>query len=74
MEGNIDKIMARRFKRRGMSWSKDGAHGLAKILALRSNGELADWMRKRRLSKPTGLGGKASNLPLVAAQGLQDSL
>ncbi|MBE3088149.1 MAG: UPF0236 family protein, partial [Chloroflexi bacterium] len=52
VEGNIDKILARRFKRRGMSWSQDGAHRLAKILALRSNGELADWMRKRRLSTP----------------------
>jgi hypothetical protein len=48
VEGNIDKILARRFKRRGMSWSKEGAHCLAKILVLQSNGELADWMRKKR--------------------------
>ena len=53
VEGNIDKILACRFKRRGMSWSQDGAHHLAKILALRCNGELADWMRqKKRVSRP----------------------
>lgn len=48
VEGNIDKILACRFKRRGMSWSQDGAHHLAKILALRCNGELADWMRRKK--------------------------
>ena len=52
VEGNIDKILACRFKRRGMSWSQDGAHRLAKILALRSNGELADWMGKQHVSRP----------------------
>jgi hypothetical protein len=53
VEGNINKILACRFKRRGMSWSQEGAHRLAKILALRSNGELAAWMRqKKRLSTP----------------------
>lgn len=55
VEGNIDKILACRFKRRGMSWSQDGAHRLAKILALRSNGELADWMGKQRVSRPLSL-------------------
>jgi len=55
VEGNIDKILARRFKRRGMSWSIEGAHRLAKILALRSNGELGQWMRKRHLCKPLSL-------------------
>jgi hypothetical protein len=31
VEGNIDKILARRFKRRGMSWSKDGARRLTNL-------------------------------------------
>jgi hypothetical protein len=52
VEGNIDKILARRFKRRGMSWSPEGAHRLAKILALRSNGTLADWIGKQRVHRP----------------------
>ena len=40
MEANIDKPYATRFKRRGMSWTKVGAHRLAKVLQLRANGEL----------------------------------
>ncbi len=39
MEANIDKPYATRFKRRGMSWTKTGAHRLAKVLQLRANGE-----------------------------------
>lgn len=31
IEGNIDKILANRSKKRGMSWSKAGALYLAKI-------------------------------------------
>ena len=31
IEGNIDKILANRFKKRGMSWSPSGALNLAKI-------------------------------------------
>lgn len=41
MEGQIDKILAHRMKKRGMSWSLDGAHRMAHMLALRENGELA---------------------------------
>lgn len=40
MEGQIDKILAHRMKKRGMSWSLDGAHRMAHMLALRENGEL----------------------------------
>ena len=31
IEGNIDKILANRFKKRGMSWSPSGALNLAKV-------------------------------------------
>jgi len=31
IEGNIDKILANRFKKRGMSWSLSGALNLAKV-------------------------------------------
>ncbi len=40
MESNIDKPYATRFKRRAMSWTKHGAHHLAKVLQLRANGQL----------------------------------
>jgi hypothetical protein len=34
-EGNIDKILANRFKKRGMSWTIDGAHNMAKMIEVR---------------------------------------
>jgi hypothetical protein len=40
MESNIDKPFASRFKKRGMSWTRRGAHHLAKVLELRANGDL----------------------------------
>jgi len=46
-EGNIDKILANRFKKRGMSWSKRGANSLAKVIALRENGELDDCISQK---------------------------
>ena len=40
IEGNIDKILANRFKKRGMSWSPSGALNLAKVGQLIIN---EDW-------------------------------
>ena len=40
IESNIDKILANRFKKRGMRWSKDGARNLAKIILADRNDEL----------------------------------
>jgi len=40
IEGNIDKILANRFKKRGMSWSPSGALNLAKVGQLIINN---DW-------------------------------
>ena len=40
MEANIHKPYGTRFKHRGMSWTRRGAHHLAKVLQLRANGEL----------------------------------
>lgn len=51
MESNVDKLVADRFKKRGMSWSVSGAENMCKIIELSRNGELADWCRKRRVSK-----------------------
>lgn len=38
-EGNIDKVLANRFKKRGMSWSKKGADRLSKVVCSLRNGE-----------------------------------
>ncbi|MEW5706848.1 MAG: hypothetical protein AB1743_08635 [Actinomycetota bacterium] len=40
IEGQIDKILANRPKKRGMSWKIDGAHRMANMLCIRENGEL----------------------------------
>lgn len=37
MESNIDKTLADRFKKRSMSWTKDGAHNMVKMIELRLN-------------------------------------
>jgi hypothetical protein len=43
IEGNIDKILANRFKKRGMSWSPSGALNLAKIGQLIINDDWDDF-------------------------------
>jgi hypothetical protein len=45
MEGQIDKTLAVRFKRRGMSWSLAGAHRMARMCELRENGDLLNRLR-----------------------------
>lgn len=49
MEGQIDKILAHRMKKRGMSWSLDGAHRMGIMLALRENSELASRLRQHHI-------------------------
>lgn len=46
-EGNIDKILANRFKKRGMSWTVLGGDHMAKVIQMRDNGELEDWVHSR---------------------------
>ncbi|HER24983.1 MAG TPA: hypothetical protein ENO17_08050 [Candidatus Atribacteria bacterium] len=46
IEGNIDKILANRFKKRGMSWSLTGALNLAKVGQLIINDDWDDFWPK----------------------------
>ena len=46
MESNIDKVLANRFKKRGMRWSKKGAENLAKIIIADRNNTLEDKLQK----------------------------
>jgi len=48
VEPNIDKLIAHRFKRRGMSWSEQGAQSLLKIRQTIANGEWENWWYKER--------------------------
>ena len=48
IESNINKVIASRFKKRGMSWSKPGALALLKIKETILNNEWDDWWRTER--------------------------
>ncbi len=51
VEPNIDKTIAHRFKKRGMSWSEDGASALLKIRQVIFNGEWDNWWYEKRDKK-----------------------
>ena len=46
VESSIDKVIAHRFKGRGMSWSEDGAQALLKIRQTIINGQWDNWWYK----------------------------
>ena len=48
IESNINKVIASRFKKRGMSWSKTGALSLLKIKETVINGEWDNWWETER--------------------------
>ena len=48
IESNINKVIASRFKKRGMSWSKPGALALLKIKETIINGEWDIWWKTER--------------------------
>jgi len=48
IESNINKVIASRFKKRGMSWSKPGALALLKIKETVINGEWDIWWKTER--------------------------
>ena len=48
MESNVDKFVAHRFKKRGMSWSPKGALSLLKVKETIANGEWDSWWLEGR--------------------------
>jgi hypothetical protein len=48
IESNINKVVASRFKKKGMSWSKPGARALLKIKETILNGEWDKWWETER--------------------------
>ena len=48
IESNINKVIASRFKKKGMSWSKSGALALLKIKETVINGEWDKWWETER--------------------------
>jgi len=53
-EGNIDKELANRLKKRGMSWTVAGGHSMAKVIQMRDNGELEGWVQSSRCRPSDG--------------------
>lgn len=51
VEPNIDKLIAHRFKGRGMSWSEQGAQSLLKIRQIIINGQWENWWYRERGKK-----------------------
>jgi hypothetical protein len=51
MESNVDKFIAHRFKKRGMSWSEKGALSLLKVKETIANGEWDSWWTEGRDEK-----------------------
>ncbi|PUU89077.1 MULTISPECIES: hypothetical protein [Halanaerobium] len=45
-ENNIDKVLANRFEKRGMRWSRKGARNLAKIIIADRNNTLEKHLNK----------------------------
>jgi len=40
IEGNIDKLIADRMKKRGMSWTRRGVNRMARLISVREQGDL----------------------------------
>jgi hypothetical protein len=57
IEGNVDKLVANRMKKRGMSWTKRGGNRMARLVNLREMGQLHLWINRR------AKGDKAQGLP-----------
>jgi hypothetical protein len=51
MESNVDKFLAHRFKKRGMSWSEKGALSLLKVKETIANGDWDTWWLEGRDQK-----------------------
>ena len=47
IEGNVDKLIANRMKKRGMSWTKRGGNRMARLINLREMGQLHLWVNRR---------------------------
>lgn len=46
-ETTVDKKLATRMKKRGMSWTPEGVMAMSSLLMLKANGELSKWLEER---------------------------
>ena len=59
IEGNVDKLIADRMKKRGMSWTKRGADRMARLISLRERGNLNSWVKYQSKAQHIPSGEKA---------------
>ena len=65
IEGNVDKLVANRMKKRGMSWTIKGARRMARLISLREMGKLHSWITHK--DKP-GVSGRPKRETIKAKQ------
>jgi len=53
IESNVDKLIADRMKKRGMSWTRKGADRMARLISLREMGELDAWIKYQSMPRLT---------------------
>jgi len=51
IEGNVDKLVANRMKKRGMSWTIKGAQRMARLISLRQMGQLHSQITRKDKSR-----------------------
>jgi len=58
IEGNVDKLVANRMKKRGMSWTIKGAQKMARLISLREMGQIHYWITHKDTSEDKRLSTK----------------
>lgn len=61
MEGNVDKLVVRRMKNQGMSWSLQGIRRLLCVRFLVLEGKLTGWLAEKKPSAPVRIPTKKMN-------------
>jgi len=61
MEGNVDKLVVRRMKNQGMSWSLQGIRRLLCVRFLVLEGKLSGWLAEKGPSAPIRIPTKKMN-------------
>lgn len=52
IEGNVDKLVASRMKKRGMSWTKRGIRRMTRLIQMQHEGQISGWKTLPRLAEP----------------------
>ncbi|MBI2304156.1 MAG: ISLre2 family transposase [Chloroflexi bacterium] len=59
IEGNVDKLVASRMKKRGMSWTIRGAQRMARLIQMQHEGDIPSWRDTSQPRRPAVVQGPA---------------